>query len=53
MLLVKSIVDYAHRAGKKVILEGVETALDLTLAKQLKVDFVQGFYFKKQFLSVV
>lgn len=53
MLLVKSIIDYAHRAGKKVILEGVETALDLTLAKQLKVDFVQGFYFKKQFKSVV
>lgn len=52
MLLVKSIIDYAHRAGKKVILEGIETTLDLQLAKQLKVDFVQGFYFKKQFKNV-
>lgn len=52
MLLVKSIIDYAHRAGKKVILEGIETALDLQLAKQLKVDFVQGFYFKNQFKNV-
>lgn len=52
MLLVKSIIDYAHSAGKKIILEGVETALDLQLAKQLQVDFVQGFYFKKQFKNV-
>lgn len=49
MLLVKSIIDYARGAGKKVILEGIETVQDLDLAKQLKVDFVQGFYFKKQF----
>lgn len=52
MLLVKSIIDYAHSTGKKIILEGIETAHDLQLAKQLKVDFVQGFYFKKQFKNV-
>lgn len=52
MLLVKSIIDYAHSTGKKVILEGIETAHDLQLAKQLEVDFVQGFYFKKQFKNV-
>jgi hypothetical protein len=52
MLLVKSIIDYAHGAGKKVILEGVETTVDLQLAKQLQVDYVQGFYFKKQFKQV-
>ena len=33
MLLVKSIIDYVHGTGKKVILEGVETTLDLQLAK--------------------
>jgi EAL domain-containing protein (putative c-di-GMP-specific phosphodiesterase class I) len=48
MLLVKLIIDYAHGAGKKVNLEGIETAFDLQLVEQLQVDFVEGFYFKKQ-----
>ena len=52
MLLVKSIIDYAHSANKKVILEGVETFEDLALAKQLKCDFVQGFYYRKHFKNV-
>jgi EAL domain-containing protein (putative c-di-GMP-specific phosphodiesterase class I) len=52
MLLVKSIIHYAHGTGKKIILEGVETTLDLQLAKQLQVDYVQGFYFKKHFKQV-
>jgi EAL domain-containing protein (putative c-di-GMP-specific phosphodiesterase class I) len=49
MLLVESLIGYAHSTGKKVILEGIETETDLQLAKKLKVDFVQGFLFKKQF----
>ena len=52
MLLVKSIIDYAHSTNKQVILEGVETAEDLLLAKQLNCDFVQGFYYKSQFKHV-
>lgn len=52
MLLVKSIIDYAHSANKKIILEGVETAEDLLLAKQLKCDFVQGFYYRDRFKNV-
>lgn len=52
MLLVKSIIDYAHSAGKKVILEGIETYEDLQLAMQLKCDFVQGFYYRNQFKNV-
>jgi len=52
MLLVKSIIDYAHSTNKQVILEGVETAEDLQLAKQLNCDFVQGFYYKSQFKHV-
>ena len=40
MLLVKSLIDHAHSAGKKVILEGIETELDIQLAKKLQVDFV-------------
>jgi len=52
MLLVKSIIDYAHSTDKKIILEGVETANDLLLAKQLNVDFIQGFYYREQFKNV-
>jgi EAL domain-containing protein (putative c-di-GMP-specific phosphodiesterase class I) len=49
MLLVESLINYARSAGKKVILEGVETAEDLHFAKKLKVDFVQGFYYRERF----
>jgi len=52
MLLVKSIIDYAHSANKKVILEGVETYDDLLLAQQLQCDFVQGFYYRQHFKNV-
>jgi EAL domain-containing protein (putative c-di-GMP-specific phosphodiesterase class I) len=52
MLLVKSIIDYAHNTDKHIILEGVETAEDLLLAQQLKCDFVQGFYYREHFKNV-
>jgi EAL domain-containing protein (putative c-di-GMP-specific phosphodiesterase class I) len=52
MLLVESLINYARSAGKKVILEGVETVDDLHFAKKLKVDFVQGFYYRKLFKNV-
>jgi EAL domain-containing protein (putative c-di-GMP-specific phosphodiesterase class I) len=49
MLLVKSMISYAHSANKKVILEGVETLEDMQFAKQLNVDFVQGFLYRHLF----
>jgi EAL domain-containing protein (putative c-di-GMP-specific phosphodiesterase class I) len=52
MLLVESMINYARNTGKKVILEGVETAEDLCFAKQLNVDFVQGFFYRKKFKKV-
>lgn len=52
MLLVESFVSYAHSAGKKIILEGVETIDDLHFARQLNVNFVQGFYYRKLFKNV-
>ena len=52
MLLVKSIIDYAHSTNKKIILEGVETPEDLRLAQQLKCDFVQGFHYRHLFKNV-
>jgi len=50
LLLINMMVDYAHASGKKTILEGVETQEDLDFAKAIKVDYVQGFLFKEQFI---
>lgn len=52
MPLVNAMVNYAHETGKKIILEGVETAEDLSFAKQIGADFVQGFYYKQLFKKV-
>lgn len=52
MLLVESMINYARSTGKKIILEGVETAEDLSFAKLLNVDFVQGFFYREQFKNV-
>lgn len=52
MLLVEALISYAHSAEKKVILEGVETIDDLHFARQLKVDFVQGFYYRELFKNI-
>jgi len=51
MLLVESMINYAHSTNKKIILEGVETVEDLQFAKQLNVDFVQGFLYRERFKS--
>ncbi len=51
MHLVKSIVEYGHFAGKKIILEGVENQSDLSLARQLNVDYIQGFLYRDQFIT--
>ncbi|WP_294885569.1 MULTISPECIES: EAL domain-containing protein [unclassified Sulfurimonas] len=48
--VVRGICNYAHKLGKEVILEGIETEDDLYLAKECRVDFVQGFLFKEQFI---
>jgi EAL domain-containing protein (putative c-di-GMP-specific phosphodiesterase class I) len=49
MLLVEALISYAHNAGKKVILEGVETEADIIFARKINADYVQGFIFKKWF----
>lgn len=40
-----SIIYACHRFGKRVCVEGVETADELELVRQAGCDFVQGFYF--------
>ena len=49
--LVSLIIDFAHNVGKKVVLEGIETTEDLDFARQLGVDFIQGFLFRDRFIN--
>ncbi|NQZ81310.1 MAG: EAL domain-containing protein [Colwellia sp.] len=53
LVLVRCIINYAHQAGKQVILEGVETYDDFLFATQLNVDFVQGFLYREQFINIL
>jgi len=53
LLLIKALISYAEEAGKKTILEGVETNDDLAFAKALNIDYVQGFLFKPQFVTAL
>jgi EAL domain-containing protein (putative c-di-GMP-specific phosphodiesterase class I)/GGDEF domain-containing protein len=48
--LVRFFIGYAHRLGKTVIAEGVETEEQLNILKKLKCDEVQGYYFSKPLL---
>jgi diguanylate cyclase (GGDEF)-like protein len=45
--LVIATIAMAHSLGLKVVAEGVETEEQYSLLKELKCDFVQGFYFSK------
>lgn len=45
--LVRVIIVYAHKIGKTVIAEGVETQRQVAILKELNCDRVQGFYFSK------
>jgi len=48
--MAKGVVNYARRTSKYTILEGVESEYDLELAREMGVDFVQGYLFKKEFI---
>ncbi|WP_191146485.1 EAL domain-containing protein [Neiella litorisoli] len=45
--IVKMIVELAHILGVKVIAEGVEKLSDIKILTELKVDFLQGYYFSQ------
>ena len=45
--IIKTIVTLARNLGKKVVVEGIETADQLNRLKQLKCDYGQGYYFSK------
>lgn len=50
--ILQAIVTYAKEQGQYTILEGVETKKDLEIAKEIGVNYVQGFLFKEKFISV-
>ena len=49
--IMQGIVKYTKRKGQYTILEGVETEEDLEIAREVGVDFVQGYLFKNKFIS--
>ncbi|MFT5661830.1 MAG: EAL domain-containing protein (putative c-di-GMP-specific phosphodiesterase class I) [Sulfurimonas sp.] len=46
------MVKYAKANFKYTILEGVETQKDLQIAKSAGVDYIQGYLFEDQFISI-
>lgn len=46
------LLDYARQEGRLTVLEGIETAADLALARELGVDLVQGYYFRQEFIQI-
>lgn len=44
--ILKGFILFARKQGKKSVMEGIETELDLKIARELEVDFVQGYYYK-------
>lgn len=45
--IVSAIIDIAHKLGCKVVAEGIETKTIHEIAKTLKADYAQGFYYAK------
>jgi EAL domain-containing protein (putative c-di-GMP-specific phosphodiesterase class I) len=42
--MVESVVHLAHALGKRLVVEGVETAQQLRILRELGADAVQGFH---------
>lgn len=50
--LFRSMLEFGRQSNKASVLEGIENEDMFNTAKQYDVDRVQGFHFRKQFLSV-
>lgn len=48
--IAKGVANYARLSNKYTILEGIESESDLSIAREIGVDFVQGYLFKEQFI---
>lgn len=49
--VIKKIINYAHKFGKEVVAEGVETEEQLNILKELGCDIIQGYYYSKPLLA--
>jgi diguanylate cyclase (GGDEF) domain len=49
--IAQAIVALAHSLGMRVIAEGVETPLQMTILRDMGVEEMQGYYFSKPLLS--
>ncbi|MEH8016051.1 EAL domain-containing protein [Rheinheimera muenzenbergensis] len=47
MMIVKTMITLAHGLGKRILAEGVETAIQQELLKNMSCDAVQGYYIAK------
>ena len=45
--LLESVVDFAHKINISVVAEGIEDLVYLERSENMKVDYVQGYYFSK------
>lgn len=50
-IVVENTIKMAHNLGLKVVVEGVEKESDVTLCKEMDVDYIQGYYFSKPISS--
>lgn len=50
--MLKGVVNFAKLKSQYTILEGVETLEDLRVAQDLGIDYVQGYLFKQEFVSI-
>ena len=50
--LFRSMLEFAHQSNKPSILEGIESEDMLNTAIKYDLERVQGFYFRKLFISV-
>ena len=46
-MVVQQVIILAHGLGMKVIAEGVETADQVELLKEMECDNIQGFYYSR------
>lgn len=51
--LLIALVNFAKKTHKQCILEGIETEAHLAFARDIGVDFVQGFLFKSWFIRPI
>lgn len=46
-IIIKKVISLAHELSLRVVAEGVETEEQYLLLKELKCDYIQGYYFSK------